>query len=356
VEKILFIRLRLLGDIIFTIPSIEIFKKYYPDTSIYYVVEEESREIAELIPGIHQLIVIPRKMGFFKMWKFRKDIRSLGIDTVVDFHSGPKGAQLTRLTGAKVRIGYKTPNRNFAYNKLTPRKFGNSFTHSVYNQAKLLEHLNIPIDSETIPQYPVIPIDESRIRDWVKLLVNEKDKKKAVIHVGAGKTSRDWGIENFASLVQKLKQNENKNETENDWSIFIVGKNDEEKKKGEYLEKHFQIHNLTGKISLLELLYLISRSTVYVGADSGPLHLASLTSTPLVGLYGPNIPEISGPWREKNVSVIRKYLPCQPCNQKKCEYEKDNHKKDNQNNNHGIISCMKNITTDEVYEAIIRYS
>ncbi len=339
-EKILFIRLRLLGDIIFTIPSIEIFKKYYPDTNIYYVVEEESREIAELIPGIHQLIVIPRKMSFIKMWKFRQNIRSLGIDTVVDFHSGPKAAQLTRLTGAKLRIGYKTPNRNWAYNRLTPRKFGNSYTHSVYNQAKLLEHLDIPIDSETIPQYPDIPIDESRIRDSVKLKKKKKDKKKAVIHVGAGKASRDWGIENFASLVQKLKENKNKNET--DWSIFIVGKNDKEKKKGEYLEKHFQIHNLTGKISLLELLYLISRSTVYVGADSGPLHLASLTSTPLVGLYGPNIPEVSGPWREKNVSIIRKYLPCQPCSQRKCIY--------------GIISCMKNITTDEVYEKIIRYS
>lgn len=87
---------------------------------------------------------------------------------------------------------------------------------------------------------------------------------------------------------------------------------------------------------------MISESTVYVGADSGPLHLASLTNTPLVALYGPNLPEISGPWREKNVTIIRRPMPCQPCKQKKCIY--------------GIIPCMKNITLDETYEAIIRYS
>jgi ADP-heptose:LPS heptosyltransferase len=330
-NRILFIRLRLLGDIIFTIPAVELFKTHFPAVKVYYVVEEPFREIAGFIPGIHQLIVIPRKMGIRKMWKFRQEIRKINIDTVVDFHSGPKSAQLTWLTGAKLRIGYHTPNRNWAYHRLTPRKFGDRHTPSVYNQAKLLEHLDIPVEMDTLPPYPVIAVDETSIPAWLKDAV--KKDKKAVIHVGAGNMFRDWGVENFSTLIRKLK--------DDGITVFLIGNGAAEKKRGEDLGNRFGIDNLTGKLSMAGLLYLVAHSSVYVGADSGPLHVASLTTTPLVALYGPNIPEISGPWRKDRVSIIQVPLACRPCSQRTCIY--------------GIIPCMKNITTDEVYEAIKRY-
>jgi lipopolysaccharide heptosyltransferase II len=330
-NHILFIRLRLLGDIIFTIPSIRIFKENFPGIKVYYVVEEQFKEIAELIPGIHRLIVVPHKMGLKRMWKFRKDIRNIGFDTVIDFHSGPKSAQLTWLTGAKFRIGYKTPNRNWAYNRLTPRKFGDTPTHSVYNQAKLLEHLGIAVTVESLPQYPAITIRETQIPNAVKEAI--KKEKKVVIHVGAGNPFRDWGIENFSTLISRLK--------EHGITVFLIGSGEEEKKRGNYLSHSSDVDNFTGKLSLAQLIYLISNSDVYFGADSGPLHAASLTPVPLVALYGPNIPEISGPWRKKDVSIIQRPMTCRPCTQRKCIY--------------GIIPCMKNITMDEVYETIIRY-
>lgn len=330
-NNILFIRLRLLGDIIFTIPSIQIFKENFPGIKVYYVVEEQFREIGELIPGVHQLIVIPRKMGLKRMWKSRKDIRNIGFDTVIDFHSGPKSAQLTWLTGAKLRIGYQTPNRNWAYNRLTPRNFGDAPTHSVYNQAKLLEHLGIAVTEETLPQYPGITVRESQISNTVKEAI--KKEKKVVIHVGAGNPFRDWGLENFSALITRLK--------EHGITVFLIGSGEAEKKRGNYLSHLLGVDDFTGKLSIAQLFYLISNSDVYFGADSGPLHAASLTAVPLVALYGPNIPEISGPWRKKNVSIIQLPMECRPCTQRKCIY--------------GIIPCMKNITMDEVYEKIIRY-
>ena len=330
-NHILFIRLRLLGDIIFTIPAIQIFKENFPGIKVYYVVEEQFKEIGELIPGVHRLIVVPRKMGLKGMWKFRKDIRNIGFDTVIDFHSGPKSAQLTWLTGAKLRIGYRTPNRNWAYNRLTPRDFGDAHTHSVFNQAKLLEHLGIPVSVESLPQYPPITIRETQISNELKEAI--KKEKKAVIHVGAGNPFRDWGIENFSTLISRLK--------EHGITIFLIGSGEEEKKRGSYLGGRLGVDDFTGKLSVAQLFYLISNSHVYIGADSGPLHLASLTAVPLVALYGPNIPEISGPWRKKDVNIIQRPMACRPCAQRKCIY--------------GIIPCMKNITMDEVYETIIRY-
>lgn len=333
-ENILFIRLRLLGDIVFTIPSVQIYKKHFPDSLIYYVVEEKFKEIAMLIPGIHKVIVIPRKMSLSQMWGFRKEIKRLGLNRVIDLHSGPKSAQLTLLSGAKLRIGYKTPNRNIAYNRLTPRSFTDGYTHSVYNQAKLLEHLGIPVREEDIPPYPVIELDESLINDTVRTLpVSYANDKKVVIHIGAGNAFREWGNDKFSGLIERLKQAGVK--------IFLIGNGAAEMEKGAYFAQRFNIHDLTGKLSISDLLWLISRSSVYFGADSGPLHLASLTSTPIVALYGPNLPEISGPWRKHKVTILQKEMECRPCDQRKCIYD--------------IIPCMKTITTDEVYDEINRY-
>jgi ADP-heptose:LPS heptosyltransferase len=112
----LFIRLRLLGDIVFTIPSIRIFKERFPGTPLHYVVEERFSEVAGLLPGVDSVITVPRRRGWRDVLAFRRQVRALGIRTVVDFHSGPGSALLTLASGARHRVGYRTPNRNWAYN------------------------------------------------------------------------------------------------------------------------------------------------------------------------------------------------------------------------------------------------
>lgn len=333
-DKILFIRLRLLGDIVFTIPPVQMFKSRFPDTEIYYVVEEPFKEIAGMIPGIRETIVIPRKMGIRRMLEFRKKIKTLGIDTVIDFHCGPKSAQLTWLSGARHRIGYRTPNRNWAYNRLIPRNPDNrrdSRTHSVFNQARLLEPFGIEANENSLPRFPEIQIDEAEIGEWVKEVA--AGGKKVVIHVGAGNAFRDWGEDKFSGLTDALLKQ--------DVTVLLVGKGSHEEKRAAALARERAVMNLAGRLSVTELFYLISHSSVYFGADSGPLHLASLTPTPQVALYGPNVPEISGPWRQSMVTIIQKKMDCRPCDQRTCIY--------------GIIPCMKNITMDEVYEAIMEH-
>lgn len=324
-----------MGDIVFTIPTISLYKKHYPDHQVYYVVEENFQEIAQLIPGIDHLMVIPRKMGLRQMWKFRQTVREKGIDTIVDLHSGPKSAQLTFISHVPTRIGYHSPHRDWAYTRLIPRRPDNTLTHSVINQAKLLEPLGIPIHPDTPLSYPTITINENTcpISATLKETLTHTPPPRAVIHVGAGNAFRDWGLDKFSGLIEKLKANH--------ITVFLIGNGRDEQTRAAHLSERYQIPDFCGKLSIAQLIYLITHSQVYVGADSGPLHVASLTPTPLVALYGPNIPGISGPWRNKNVSIIRQTMDCQPCNQRTCIYD--------------IIPCMKNIKTEDVYEAIIQY-
>jgi ADP-heptose:LPS heptosyltransferase len=76
-----------------------------------------------------------------------------------------------------------------------------------------------------------------------------------------------------------------------------------------------------GEFDLDELIALIDRSRLFVGGDTGPLHIAAATDTPVVGLYGPTLAARSAPWRPSSiptVSLERDDLACRPCDQRVC--------------------------------------
>lgn len=316
-----------------TIPAVELYRQKFPHHKITYVVEEKFRGIGRLIPGIHELIVIPKDMTVKEIYRFSREMRAKKFATAIDFHSGPKSALLTFLSGAKTRIGYRTPNRNWAYNRLTPRNQDAAFTHSVLNQVKLLEHVGI--SSDYLPPYPEIKIDAEEVRSELKLWLHETKLNQPVVavHVGAGNRFRDWGMDRFSRLVESLSTA--------GVEIALIGHSPEERQKGAALSRQFGAMDWTGQLSIGETMYLIQESDVYFGVDSGPLHLASLTKTPIVALYGPNIPEVSGPWRREQVEIIQLNMPCRPCSQRNCMYD--------------TIRCMRDIEAETVYEAIIRY-
>jgi ADP-heptose:LPS heptosyltransferase len=327
-KDMLFIRLRLLGDIVFTIPAIQLFKQRFPGARLHYVVEERFSEIAGIIPGVDRVITVPQRRGLKEILAFRRTVRGLGIHTAVDFHSGPGSAVLTLASGAARRIGYRTPNRNWAYNHLVDRHSASAPPHSVYNQARLLQGLGIAVD--VIPPYPEIPVSAFPLSD--RLAAVRGVHPKVVVHLGAGNRFRDWGMDHFTALVQRLSSAK--------IPVFLIGGSPEERSRASRLRSVPGVHDFSGPMSTKELLSLIAAAAVYVGADSGPLHLASLTSTPLVALFGPNLAAISGPWRRQGVEIIELEMACRPCSQRNCKY--------------GTIPCMRDISVEKVHEAVSR--
>jgi len=328
-ENILFIRLRLLGDIIFTIPAIQIFKKHRPQSRVHYVVEERFREIASIIPGIDNVITVPARPGWRDVWSFRKEARALGVRTAVDFHSGPTSALLTLASGAACRVGYRTPNRNWAYTAMVPRGGHDVPCHSVLSQARLLEKIGIAVGD--IPAYPALDLSRLAVSERVRAIMGLVPG--VVIHLGAGNRFRDWGMENFSALISALRARQ--------VPIFLIGRSDEEKIRAGALSRIPHTHDLSGPLALGDLLHLIAGAAVYVGADSGPLHLASLTATPLVAFFGPNLAQISGPWRKDKVKIMELDMPCRPCSQRKCKYV--------------TIPCMRQIAVEKVHDAVISF-
>ncbi|HDP94627.1 MAG TPA: glycosyltransferase family 9 protein [Candidatus Aminicenantes bacterium] len=325
-DCILFARPRLLGDIVFTLPALELFARHFPRVKVAYLTEPPFVDLVRIFPHVHEVLVMDRRPGPVSLAAFRRRIRHLGCRVAVDFHSGPHSALLTRISGVPHRIGYRSRNRNWAYTRLTARHPHRAPRHSVANQVRLLEHLGIP--HRPIPAYPRIPMKKQSGRNRIAF-----DPHRVVVHVGAGNRFRIWNESHFHALVKGL--------VDKGLHVALTGHSPAERTTAAGLAARYPLDDLTGKLSMPSTIYLVAASGLYIGADSGPLHLASLTETPLVALYGPSLPAVSGPWRNRNVTILQTQLPCRPCSQRRCRYD--------------TIRCMQEITPHDVLQAAYQY-
>ncbi len=310
-KKILIVRLRLIGDVLMTTPSLRILRNALPDAEIYYLVEPPQDELLKGNPDINELMIVKRDASLRELLNIIKKIRKEKFDIAIDFHGGPRASFLTLFSGAKFRVGYNYSPRRVFYHLRIERGVKEGYIHSVINQFNLLRGLGI--ESEEIP-----PLFMPEMEDWERKKFNDsleekglENKNFVVMHVSAGNQYREWGIENWKILIEMISCRKN------DLKIALIGS-----EKDLIYEDHLKFPNVVsfiGNLNLREVRELIKRSLLFVGPDSGPMHIASTTETPLIAIFGPTIPSVFGPWK-KNAIIIEGSTNCRPCNQKKCDY------------------------------------
>jgi lipopolysaccharide heptosyltransferase II len=351
--KILLIRLRLIGDVVFTTPAIRAVRRAFPDASITYLVEEHAAAVVRDNPHLDRVMVIDRASGWRRMIQdltIAQQLRHQRFDIVVDFHGGPRGSFLTWASGAKVRLGYEVKGRSWMYTTSVSRPRELRPRHSVENQWDLL-----PFLSPALAQSPDRTIDrtemaanpeaEARVAQRLQDAGVSAAHRLIVVHVSAGNPFRRWPVEHFESLavqlgaadpVRRIILTSGPSEVQAARQIadrarqrLGVGKNDT---------------ILAGQeFTLTELRSLVARAALFIGGDSGPLHVASTTDVPIVGLYGPTLPVRSAPWRPEALvteAVELTDLPCRPCDQRQCEP--------------GDFRCLTTVSPDVVSQAAER--
>src|SRR6266851_58508 len=197
--------------------------------------------------------------------------------------------------------------------------------HSVESQWDLLGALDIPAPDRS--QFPVeMTVDPAAARAMDELLARagvEPGDPVIVIHVSAGNPFRRWPIAAFAALVTALITRDRRRRV-----IVTSGPSDRQAAgrvitHARSLLTHEDRGHVTscGECSLAELRALVERAALYIGGDSGPLHIAATSAIPVVGLYGPTLPVRSAPWRSPRfiAEVVEvPDLPCRPCHQRVC--------------------------------------
>jgi ADP-heptose:LPS heptosyltransferase len=232
---------------------------------------------------------------------------------------------LTALSRAKIKAGFSF----FPWDGSLDIKENIEGHNSWYNNAKLLKRLNVTVTKS----------------DYVGLLnVNKRNnglslpEKFVIISPGTSKrrVAKTWQKEKFAKLMLLLNEKYGlcsvlvggaDNKADNSKIIEIL----EQKKR----EKNVDILDLTGKISLARLCSVIKGARLFVGIDSGVMHIASCLDIPVVGLFGPTDPFYVGPQNKKSIVVREDSMECVPCYLKNCKHK----------------DCMKNLGVSKVFDA-----
>ena len=324
--RILLIRLRLIGDVVFTTPLIRALRRLHPHAHLAYVVEPSAVPILERNPHLNDLIVAPRRTGARRLIDdvaLAARLRRERFDVAIDLHGGPRAAWLTRASGAPMRIGYAMPWRSWIYTHSVDRSPDLFPRHSVVNQWDLLTPLGI--DECTPERDPVEMAVDPAIVDRVTRRLETAgirgDDRVGVVHVSAGNEFRRWPEESFSSMIAAVAQADPRRRI-----IVVSGPSDSEAARRVTDAARSRLSTPESLPPLLdwdlgELRALIARAAVYIGGDSGPLHVASTTETPIVALLGPTLPERSRPWRDHRLHaeiVDAGPLPCRPCDQRRC--------------------------------------
>jgi lipopolysaccharide heptosyltransferase II len=351
--KILLIRLRLIGDVVFTTPVLRALKREFPQARLTYLVEREAAAVVRGHPDVDELIVVPRSRGIRRIvddLRLARQLRAANFSIVIDLHGGPRSSWLTRATGAPERIGYDIEGRSWLYSRTVPRARELRPRHSVVNQWDLLGAIEGWRGAQPEPSLDAVtmaadPAAEARVNRRLAALGVGSGHELMVVHVSAGNPFRRWPETAFVRLVCALVSG-------NDRRRLVLSSGPSDKNAADRIARAARSELGNGKadrvvefgeFDLAELRALVSRSRLFVGGDTGPLHVAATTRTPIVGIFGPTLSARSAPWRDPGVpteSVELSDLACRPCDQRVCAP--------------GDFRCLTSLRPDDVISAAER--
>jgi ADP-heptose:LPS heptosyltransferase len=351
-HAILLIRLRLIGDVVFTTPVIRALRRALPDAYLAYLVEEDAAAVVTGNPHLDEVIAVRRSRGLARIFddlRLASQLRRRRFDTVIDMHGGPRSGWLTLATGAPQRIGYAIPGREWMYTRSVPRPRDLRPRHSVVNQWDLLEAVTgwngtAPDPVRDAVEMAANPRAERSVAERLTARGVLADHELIVVHVTAGNRFRQWPEEAFIRLLVGLSASAGRR--------VIVSAGPADRAAAARIlgaarrrldEPHAARIVDFGEFDLAELRALVSRSRLFIGGDTGPLHIAATTATPVVGIYGPTLPVRSAPWRNPayaTESVGVEGLACRPCDQRHCAP--------------GDFRCLTTLQSDDVLAAAER--
>lgn len=305
-RKILCLRLRSMGDAVLMTPALDALRSDFPNAKLYVVL---AKELTDLLEG-HRSVdeVLPLGRGSFDKLSLAKRLRGIGFDAVINFHGGPTSAWLTAASGAPLRVGRNNYRFRWAYNLRVGRPeevFADpAATHTVHDQASLVAALGVPVPdllpSLRAPAEARAPMS----RRLGELGVSSQDY--LLIQPTASFPSKQWPAKRFLELGRALKERTGR--------PVVVSLPGPQHSLAEFFSPELPV---AADLTSRELMALIESASLYVGNDSGPMHVAAALGTPVVGIFGSSDPKRWHPWGVAH-RAIAAGLECSPCHGKWC--------------------------------------
>jgi heptosyltransferase II len=341
-KRILVLRYRFIGDTILTVPFLRNLRRAEPDAYIAWVVAPGSAEVVHGIPYVNELISWDPPTGhadshsshrtFRDKLRFIHELRTKRFDTAYILKRSFSSAIIALLSGASKRIGFATEGRSFMLTKSVPY---NRNQHEVENFLDVLRADGIPIIDDHLEAW--ITDDEAMAAEKILQRSNFLEGERLVgMHPFASSKGKRWPLERYAELSQQLAAD--------GFRPLVLGAPNERQEYADVVDRFSpKAINAVGCCNLRVTLALLKRCQLYVGNDSGIMHLAASAGLPLVTIFGSTSPQLFGPWG-KDATIVSAKFPCSPCRQKfftECLPSE-----------RGYPPCLEAITVDMVLTAL----
>ncbi len=387
-RRILIIQLDHLGDAVLTSPLISQLRTAYPEAAIDVLASPSNHEVFESNPNVDRVRIAERtwfersaaRWGLLReVWRLGRALRAEHYDLGLDVRGDVLSILVLALGGVSRRVGFAMGGGAFLLTDVAEWTAGR---HEVRSRLALLEPLGIEPDFSTRAAVHVqdedriaianrlleawprrgsrrqeVPV-QSTIRHendgWRDLAPSTSDDPREArfqdsadwlhadhfrphppllaVHLGAGTAAKRWPKRHWKMLVERFLKD--------GWRVVIIG-GSEDSPLSRMLAPHEQLLDWSGRLSVTQTTALLERADLFIGADSGPAHLAASAGTLSVILFsGTNNPLQWRPW-SKHALVLRKRVPCRPCHSKTCPLAEH--------------LCMVGLEPDRVYRAALRW-
>ena len=290
------VRLSAIGDVIHAVPVLCALRERFPHAHISWVAERVGAKLLEGHKALDELIVVPR--GWLKspseVWRLRRKLRELAPQVTIDIQGLSKSAIAAWLSGCRRRIGFGDEKGRELSPWLNTELVAATDKHVIDANLRLLGPLDIhqPRVRFDLPEQHMAALEADRAIHQLGF-----QDGFAVINPGAGWTSKLWPPERFGAVAKYLGEH---------WRLpsLVVWAGEKEKSDAATIVSYSGGQaRMAPPTSLPELAAVVRRSQLFVGSDTGPLHLAVAVGVPSVGLFGPMPAERNGPYGPKHIAI-----------------------------------------------------
>ena len=295
-KRILIVRFSAIGDVIHGLPVLNALRTRFPRAELAWLVEDRAASLLYGHPALDRLLIT--KKGWLKSLDetmlLRKRLRAFTPDVTIDLQGLFKSSFAAWISGAKKRIGFagrdgREGSRLFNNIRVTPTE-----DHVIDRNLQLLEPFGIDgcsVDFD-LPEHETDRYGARQKHEQLNL-----GNDFAILNVGAGWESKLWREDRYAEVARHLQHQ---------WNLpsLVLWAGPAERQMAEKIIKAADgAAVLAPETSLCELASFCRMATLFIGSDTGPLHIAAAVGTPCVGLYGPMPAKRNGPYGTRHRSV-----------------------------------------------------
>jgi heptosyltransferase II len=341
-KMILVLRYRFIGDTILTVPFFRNLRRAEPEAHITWVMAPGSADVVQGIPYVDEILfwdpatihadsrgghrTLSAKIAFIRELRVKK------YDKVYVLKRSFSSALIAFLSGAPERVGFDTEGRGFL---LTKKVTYRPEQHEVLSFLDVLRADGIPVLDDYLESW-VTPDEAAKADELLRKEGVHPGARLLALHPFGSIYQKTWPMARFAAVARVLQERHGLT------PVLLGAPGDRhELEKGEHQFPEGTV-DLVGKCNLRISLAVLRKSALFLGNDSGVMHLAASAGLPLLALFGPTSPTRFGPWG-RDTKVVYTAFPCSPCRQKyftECQPAGE-----------GRPECVMSSTVDQVCQA-----